>query len=229
MIEKDDQKNMNGEEPRKQNHFDADDEYGLPEVEFTPIEREPSHEPEETIALDQASSISGKHDTEHEQKSSSLPMVLILAGIVLLVGIFVYFFAFDNESQQEQLTETTQEASPIVYEEEEELEENAYAADDWNTAETESETPAAEGSVSTISQRTGRYHVIVGSFIDSDLANDFAGRLAKDGQQAKIIEPSGTQKFYRLSVSDAESIDALQSDMDSLKAKYGENIWIVKY
>lgn len=226
MIEKDDHTNMNGEEPRKQNHFDADNEYGLPEVEFHPIEREPSYEPEETAAFDNAASIRDRHEDEPEQKSSYLPMVLILGGIILLAGVLVYFFVFDNGSQQEQLTQRPQEAAPVVYEEEE-VEEEPFVADDWGTAE--AEAPVAEGSVSNISQRTGRYYVIVGSFIDSDLASDFANRLAKDGQQAKIIEPSGTQKFYRLSVNDAESIDALLANMDNMKAKYGENIWIVKY
>lgn len=227
MIEKDDQTNMNGEEPRKQNHFDADNEYGLPEVEFSPIEREPSHQPEETIAFNKANSIADHHESADEKKSSSLPLILILAGIILLAGIFVYFFAFDNDSPQEQLTQRPEAAAPFTYEEEEE--EDAYVEDDWNTAEAETEAPVAEGSVSNISQRTGRYYVIVGSFIDGDLAADFANRLAKEGQQAKIIEPSGTQKFYRLSVNDAESISDLQANMDNMKAKYGENIWIVKY
>lgn len=226
MIEKDDQTRMNGEEPRNQNHFDTDNEYGLPEVEFSPIEREPSHEPEETMAFNNAGSIADHHESADEQKSSNLPMILILAGIILLVGIFVYFFAFDNDSPQEQLTQTPEAAAPVTYAEEEK-EEEAYVADDWNTAEPEA--PAAEGSVSNISQRTGRYYVVVGSFVDGDLAADFADRLAKEGQQAKIIEPTGTQKFYRLSVNDGESLSDLQATMENMKGKYGENIWILKY
>lgn len=225
MIEKDDQNNLNGEQPTKQNHFDADNEYGLPEVEFSPIEREPSHEPEETVAHNQVNHNRYQQEDEPEQKSSSLPIILILVGIIALTGIFVYFFAFDNDSPREQVTQRTEPAAPVTYAEEEE--EDAYVEADWNTPAPE--TPAAEGSVTNISQRTGRYYVIVGSFIDGDLASDYANRLAKDGQQAKIIEPSGTQKFYRLSVNDAESINDLQTNMDNMKAKYGENIWIVKY
>lgn len=226
MIEKDDHTSMNGEEPGKRNHFDADNEYGLPEVEFSPLEREPSQTPEEAHAFHNAHTIADHHEREEEQKSSSLPMILILAGIILLAGIFVYFFAFDNDSPQEQITQTPQEAAPVTYAEEEE--EDAYTTDDWNTAEPEAPV-ATEGSVTNITQRTGRYHLIVGSFIDGDLAADYAGRLAKDGIQAKIIEPAGTQKFYRLSVNDAETISDLQSNMDDMKAKHGENIWIVKY
>lgn len=225
MIEKDDQTNLNGEQPTKQNHFDADNEYGLPEVEFSPIEREPSQEPEETVAHSNVNHNRPHQEAEPEQKSSNLPMILILVGIIALAGIFVYFFAFNNESPREQVTQTTPPPAPVTYAEEEE--EEAVVADDWNTPAPE--TPAAEGSVTNISQRTGRYYVIVGSFIDGDLAADYADRLAKDGQQAKIIEPAGTQKFYRLSVNDAESISDLQANMDNLKGQYGENIWIVKY
>lgn len=99
------------------------------------------------------------------------------------------------------------------------------AEEEW----TEPEPELKEGSVSSLSSRTGRYYMIVGSFVDGDLANDYAKILADKGHEAKIIEPSGTRKFYRLSVKDAESIADLNAELDAMRAKYGENVWIVKY
>lgn len=221
MIEKNDQNNMNEEIRNSQQ--DADNDYGLPEAEYSPIERE------QQPVYEESPSYTNLHEEDEkgfgpEKKSSVLPIVLILAGIVVLAGIFVYLFAFDEDGQEQQVTQRQPEPAPVVIEEE--APEEVYNEEEWNTP---AETPVVEGSVSNISSRTGRYYIIVGSFIDSDLANDYAGRLAKEGYQAKIIEPSGTRKFYRLSVKDAESINALQADMDSMKEKHGENIWIVKY
>lgn len=223
MIDKDDQDNRNDDELRNQHQQDADNDYGLPEAEYNPIERDqPLSGQEESTAY---SNLYEEDERGHEskKKDSTLLVILILAGIIVLAGVFIYMFAFDNNSESEQVTQKPTVVTPVVVEEEPE---ETIPEEAWEEPE---EPVVAEGSVSTIGSRTGRYYLIVGSFIDSDLAKDYADRLAKDGYQAKIIEPSGTRKFYRLSVNDAGSISELQANIDSMKEKHGENVWIVKY
>lgn len=200
--------------------FDADNEYGLPEAEYSPVSREQPEPPVEPVAF---SNSAFHHERTHEEpeKSSSWPMWLALAAILLLAGFFVFYFVFDEPEEKERITTKAAEPPKAVVIEEEPVQ----PVEEWETPEPE----VAEGSVSVISSRTGRYYMIVGSFIDGDMAGDYAQKLAKDGLTAKIIEPTGTRKFYRLSVKDAEGIDELSGELDSVRAKFGENVWIVKY
>ena len=71
--------------------------------------------------------------------------------------------------------------------------------------------------------------MVVNSFIDDDLAADFANKLAGEGVSSSLIPPFSDKKFYRLAVSDHESFDEAQSNADQLKATYGEGLWVLKY
>ena len=213
MTEKDDQNTGN------RSSYDADNEYGLPEAEYSPVSREHSDAPVEPIAFSNSSFQQGRKP-EPPQKSSSWPMWLALGAILLLAGFFIFYFVFDEKEEERVTTKAVTEPKAVV------VEEPAAPAEEWKAPEPE---VPAEGSVSVVSSRTGRYYMIVGSFIDGDMAADYAQKLAKDGMNAKIIEPSGTRKFYRLSVKDAEGIEELNDDLESMRATFGENVWIVKY
>lgn len=219
MIEQDDQNKKKGNGAYESGNSDSDNEYGLPEAEYSPIQREQPQTYEEHVAAERIPEDEG----EPRQKNSSMPMWIALGVILLLAGFFVYFFAFDEPNQSEQVTSTPVTTTETTIIEEEPPVAEAPVEEEWTEPEVK------EGSVSSISSRTGRYYMIVGSFVDGDLASDFAKNLAGEGHEAKIIEPSGTRKFYRLSVKDAGSIADLNTELDAMRAKYGENVWIVKY
>ncbi|WP_017731959.1 SPOR domain-containing protein [Nafulsella turpanensis] len=221
MIEKDDQNRKNDEEAGKPPYNDADNEYGLPEAEYTPIQQEWAVYEEETTHNQYVAD----EDIQPQQKASSWPMWTALGVILVLAGIFVYFFLIDAGTEPELIAETPKKAVEATVIAEETAPEEVPAEEEWVAAEEEPEM----GTISSVSSRTGRYYVVAGSFIDADLARDYAEELASKGTDAKIIEPSGTRKFYRLSVKDAESLVDLQAELDSLRAKFGENVWIVKY
>ena len=221
MVEQDDQNKKRGNGAYEPETSGSDNEYGLPEAEYSPIQREQPQTYEEHVASEQMQ----ESEEQPQQKNSSAPMWIALGVILLLAGVFVYFFAFDDPDQSEQLTSApVQPTETTIIEEEPPVAAAPVEEEAW-----EAEPEVKTGTVSTINSRTGRYYMIVGSFIDGDLANDYASNLAKEGYEAKIIEPSGTRKFYRLSVKDAESIADLNPELEGMRAKYGENVWIVKY
>jgi len=86
-----------------------------------------------------------------------------------------------------------------------------------------------QGEISTISSRTGRYHVIIGSFFDGDLANDFAKKLAKDGISTTIIAPYGKVRFYRVSLAQSESLQQATAKAEEVKATFGSGVWVIRY
>jgi cell division protein FtsN len=220
MIEQDDQNKKKGNGAYEPGNSDSDNEYGLPEAEYSPIQREQPQTFEEHVTTER---IPQNEDEQPRQKNSSTPMWIALGVILLLAGFFVYFFAFDEPTRSEQVTSRPETKTETTIIEEEPPVAETPAEEEWTEPE------VVEGSVSSISSRTGRYYMIVGSFVDGDLANDYAKNLAGEGHQAKIIEPAGTRKFYRLSVKDAGSIADLNTELEAMRAKYGENVWIVKY
>jgi len=88
-----------------------------------------------------------------------------------------------------------------------------------------------EGSFEAINQPTGRYYVVLNSFIDSDLAEDYAQKLANEGVDTRIIPPAEIRKgFHRVVLGNEYGTwQAAEASLGDLKEVFGESIWILKY
>ncbi len=85
------------------------------------------------------------------------------------------------------------------------------------------------GEVNTVSTSTGRYYVIVSSSIDGDLAMDYATKLAKEGNNVKIIPPSGRNRlFHRVSIDDFADLSQAVAATQSYSS-LGEGVWVLGY
>jgi LPXTG-motif cell wall-anchored protein len=195
-----------------------DEEYGLPEAEYSPIaEEEIIDEYEEPVQY-------SRNRVAEPQTESRTTWPIWLGAVVLLLGLAgfaLYFFVF----AQEEVPVTPPVVERVVEEPEPIFEESEpiMEAEEWVPTKPES------GEITTISGRTGRYYVIVGSFIDSDMAADYAVKLSKLGNTVTIIEPTGNRKFYRLAVKDGESFDELNEELDTFRSTFGQDIWVVRY
>ena len=86
-----------------------------------------------------------------------------------------------------------------------------------------------KGTITKIIAPQGCYYVVVGSFIDSDLASDYANRLAQHGVNVMLIVPPQGQYFFRVAVEQGSTFYDTNKKAAALKAKYGADIWIIKY
>ena len=80
-----------------------------------------------------------------------------------------------------------------------------------------------------ITSATGRYYIIVASFIDANMAKDHANKLASQGAAVKIINPFGDKKYWRVSVADYGALREAVNGTNQLQPQYGDDIWTVKY
>ena len=108
--------------------------------------------------------------------------------------------------------------------------------------------PKAIGAISEISQPLDKYYLIVASFLDNDLAFDYAKKLILSGSNVIIIPPFSTSKFTRvaleyetfdnkiffiptrriyLKVVDDEIISNI--GLDKYKDEFDEQLWVLKY
>jgi len=85
------------------------------------------------------------------------------------------------------------------------------------------------GQVVQLSQPTGRYYVIIASFIDDDLAMDYGNKLAKQGVGSTILNPKTNKGFFRLAVADFVNLKDAALEAERLKSTYGQDVWVIKY
>lgn len=192
--------------------------FGLPKGEFKPIE-----------------------STENRKW---LKTTLIIAGVVLVIGAGLVFWLFKHHAGHKDFVSSTLQRHQ---EEDEEFKEDTlidsekkHTSHEDSLAELKElsegfppspNTPEEQGepSIMVINAPMGLYHVIISSYIDIDLAMDYAKKLSKKGFHSKIITPTRGKHFVRLSVLQTTTWNEAKQKADELKPEYGANIWIMKY
>jgi len=174
--------------------------------------------------------------TQDDRKRNPIGLIIsfVLIGVII-IAIAIYWFFF-REPVKKQVVQ-----QPVV----EEVEQSPVIEDkppvdpapeiprviEETPVESETYTAIEEGSFEAINDRTGRYYVVLNSFIDGDLAKDYAQNLATDGIDTKIIPPSEIKKgFHRVVLSnDYGSWQSAEASLGELKGIFGETIWVLKY
>lgn len=226
----------------------SDDTFGLPEIEYQPLQREETSEPASEYT---------SHSTEQPEKSQPMerdefprndentsyymdddnepspwPKILGIAAVLLVGALAWWYFGMYRPQQQEQdrlAREKMEEDARLKREadmaESRRLEAERRRAD--SLAQIAAVPPI--GTIDTLMERTGRYYVIVASAIDGDLLVDYARKLTPKGISPKLIPPHGNVKFFRLAVDEGDTYASTQARADELKAEYTTGAWVVKY
>ncbi|MGC4022953.1 MAG: hypothetical protein QM734_13920 [Cyclobacteriaceae bacterium] len=226
----------------KETNQDDADNFGLPDLEYKPLDQldtskpkeEQKSESEEESSNTSTSSGSTTSEAptyyEEEEEGGSGSGVVIAIIVLLILGVGGFFFwkyvYLPKKQKQELATKQAEErekakADSIARVQEAErirLEEEA-----------KKNAKPAEGAIDTLSQRTGHYYVIIASAVDGDLVMDRAKKLSASGTSTKIIKPFGKWKFYRLGVGNFDTFASAQSSADASKGEYGDALWVLKY
>jgi hypothetical protein len=247
-------KKTNEDEPKDNldNVNESDDNFGLPEIEYEPLNRS-----EETTQVENSSEVTSEeivnsnteyepeeiieenhHHDDHifnpeEERSSAAPKVIgVLIVLLLAAGIAWFLFVYqpkkkaeEEKARQEQLArdEAARKADQLRLAELKRQEDERRRADSLANA-----TPKV-GTIETLSARTGRYYVVISSDIDEDLIMDYAKKLSAKGINATIIPPHGSVMYARLSVASGETYSEAQATADGLKSEYEAGAWVIKY
>ena len=89
--------------------------------------------------------------------------------------------------------------------------------------------PKAIGAISEISQPLDKYYLIVGSFLDNDLAFDYAKKLILSGSNVIIILDFHVRYFTRVALLEYETLDKANVGLDKYKDEFDEQLWVLKY
>lgn len=209
----------------------AEDSFGLPDIEYKPLE---NPEPEQTQTHVEESVRESYNYKPEEEKSNAPVVIAIVIGLVLVVASFlIYQYVYKPQAAEKQKKELAAKAAA-----KQKKDEAARLAQEREAEEQRKRDEAAaavvakpvEGTVETLSGRTGRYYVVIASAVDGDLVMDYAHKLSAKGTGSKIIPPFGKWKFYRLTIGgDFDTYALAQSSADSAKPEFGEGAWVIKY
>jgi hypothetical protein len=244
-------KKQNEDESQDNINNESDDTFGLPEIEYEPINRdeakevneeppaqEYSVEPEvEQQSVEEQSysqnTYTPSYEEEEEPKSSAGTIILILVLLAILgAGAYYYFGVFKPKQELEAVERAKQEEAARIAEQKRlaEAAEAKRLADEQRRADSLANLKPDVGVIEALTERTGKYYVVIASAIDDDLIMDYAQKLSKKGVSSKIIPPFRKTKFSRLAVDSKDTYAEAQAQADAMKGgDYGNEIWVVKY
>ncbi|WP_158860683.1 SPOR domain-containing protein [Lunatibacter salilacus] len=210
----------------KNDPSNGDEDFGLPKVKFTPIGPEKKVPEEKTvnpeIKAGNTSKLKSKDAEREEKKGNGFLIILLLLIVALGLGSLYYFGFFESNqvpTQTDVPTPTETESSvPQV-------------AETDDTANGIPEPEVTENVLTEITSRAAspRYFVVVGSFIDDDLAKDYSTKLNKLGNPTFLIHPYGEKAFYRLAVAQYDNVTRALEVMEDQQGNFEENLWVLKY
>ena len=225
------------EEDQKQSyHLEDSEDFGLQQSEYEPIEREEGDVPP---AFEEQTYYAEEREEEEEDSSQEGMIIAMIVGALLLIGVGVYLFGFngkeqvaswfDSEPQEVPKLASTpsieEEPEPaVVYQEPEPAE--VYE----EPVVTETLTPGSYTEIEAITAPTGRSYVIIGSFVDVDIARDLGEKLMQDGVGIRILSPTRRAPLlHRVAVADFDTFAEASAQIEEFKPNYGESIWVLKY
>lgn len=240
---KTDEDEANNENSGNQN--DSDDTFGLPEIDYKPLNRD-----EETASTSEASSSETSQSSspryEYEQKPMEQPaeytydpeeestpvwpkVLGILLVIALALGAAWYYILYKPaQAEKERLAREKTEAIEKAKQDSVANVERLRVAAEQRIADSLANVSKV-GSIETLSERTRRYYVVVASAVDDDLLMDYAKKLSAQGVSSKIIPPFAKYKLFRLAIADGDTFASTQDVANAKKAEYGDALWVLKY
>ena len=217
------------------NFSKSDNNYGLPEVDLVPIDRDQPGIAKPFVPP------AAPPVTKTEKDNKWVPILLLIA-IGLIVASAVFYFFFMDTRTSDTLADNTEINEPdrVTLEESEQLNSTTDNPDNSST-DAASSNPTTEnqavdptinaqepGTIRTISDRTGRYYIFLGSYKFKAYAQRHADKLASDGFAVKIITPDNWVGM-RVAVGNYSSEAEAAADVSRIEAKYGNQVVVSKY
>jgi len=213
--------------------IDRDQPEASSEEESTTEDQSSQEEPvtEETTEEDKPKPAFDK--TKYEQKSKA-PLIIGLLVAALILGGGGYYFFVARPAQQEEkarLEAIAKEKARKAAEDKARLEQEARDREEEERLLREAEEAIPTiGTVTTISDRTGRSYVVVGSFFDADFAQDFGNELAQTGVSSSVLSPADGRGFHRVAIEGFDTFDEAMGRAAELRGgDYGEDVWAIKF
>ncbi len=195
-------------------------DYGLPKVEPHPIDRDQPGIAKEVVIT-----------VPRKEKKNNRLMVIVLSVVALLIlASLMYIIFWDNESSPRPTVGKVEDRAVLDQEDGDNSDIGAGNESEENLENGENVSLSSEepGSITTISQRTNRYYIFLGSYKFKAYAMRHAEKLAADGFVVKLITPDNWVGV-RVAVGNYAKKEEASVDAQQIRSKYGNEVVISKY
>jgi cell division septation protein DedD len=158
-----------------------------------------------------------------ENKNFKLILSVVL-GIVLVTVIVLYVLSRSNVDVPVKEEIKVKIESPVTKQPEKRKE----VIKEVEFVKEEPLSPNQNGSVNIIKSAQSKFYVISGSFVDYDLAIDYANDLAERGVNATVIAPESNW-LTRVAIAELSTQENLEIELNKLKQNFGNEIWGLSY
>ncbi|HBH24350.1 MAG TPA: hypothetical protein DDY13_13115 [Cytophagales bacterium] len=167
--------------------------------------------------------VHGLDDVDDRQTPVGLIIFLVIVVVAIIgLGLWWFFFRVTDDSQIAQRQTKPQIEQPIDTAKSEPVVEEPIIKD-------EPEPEPTHSGVLMLDSPTGRYYVVISSFVDDDLAMDYGKQLEKNGVATTILPPKQEKGFYRLAIADFVDLKDATLRAEEAKGQYGSEVWVIRY
>lgn len=223
------------------NHFGGgdDDDYGLENVDYDPINRDEDYEYVNDDIPEEQEEKPAFDKEKYTQNNTGIIVALVI--VVVIAGLAAAYFFWWAPYQEELAAEAKAKAAQEQIEREkadstaraEQARKEALAYEQQRIADSVAAANAEPepGTINTITETTGRSYVVIGSFIDGDFALDFATRMAEEGHTLTVLSPPNGKGYYRVAIEGHDQYQDALSRAEEVKAEgsFGIDIWALRY
>ena len=222
-------------EPESKVNF-LDESFGFTELFFKPIQRDlkvvSKADPKQTSQRSAVEKPEKMKNVETGSKSQNQPkgmspLIFIIPVILLFGGAGLAYYMNQEGKSMGSLNPLTwfSDGEP---KQTESLRLDRPAPVDEPAPTVEEPVPATNESL-TISERSGRYFIVVGCFSNKENAFKLKDNVSGQAEKVSIIEPYPGKPFYTVCVADFDNKKIAVNKMIELRATYGNTIWVKKY
>jgi len=166
--------------------------------------------------------------SESQSRASFTKIVIFGTVIIALLAFTLYWFYGGSEepvAKKEPPKKEVRKPAPKKVEPKPEPKQ-----EEPKPVETEPEpVQATPGEITRLTEKTNNSYIVIGSFLDGDLADDYAQELAATGQSPTIIPPFDNYRFFRVAVASFNSFEEANGALAGFKADFGEDVWALRY
>ncbi len=198
---------------------DKNKDYGLPKVEPQPIRRDQPGIPKPPPV--------NKVNRPPKKDNRLIIVVLSIVGALILASLLYILFWEDGSPYDTQVVPEVEDRVVVDPEPEGSGDQDAETEPVDNSVVTE-EISDEPGSIVTISARTNRYYIFVGSYKFRAYAKRHAEKLAADGFAVKLITPDNWVGV-RVAVGNYATKEEAGADAQQIRSRYGIEVVISKY
>ncbi len=172
--------------------------------------------------------------SDPQSRNSFTRIVVIGTAVIATLG-FALYFAFFRTGGSEQIAEKPKQEQPKPQPKPQPKQEDPKPQPANPQPEPKQVKPDPQpltsdaGEITKLSAKTGQAYVIIGSFVDEDLAGDYATELAGTGKSPIIIPPFDNHRFYRVAIAAYSSFADANNAVNDYKAEYGDDVWALRY